>query len=120
MSYIDMFVAPISPDKKEEFIAFSKKAHAFIMSCGAVSIMDAWDDDVPEGDMTSFRKAVNAEADEVITAGWIVWPDKATRDAGMQKMMSDDAMADGTTPMPFDGKRMIFGGFVPVVETPAL
>ncbi len=117
MAYVDMFVAPITPDKKEEFIAFSRQAHDFIKSCGAIAIMDAWDDDVPEGELTSFRKAVKAESGEVVTAGWIIWPDKATRDAGMQKMMSDDAMAN--QPMPFDGKRMIFGGFVPVVETPA-
>ena len=116
MPYVDMFVAPIDPADKEAFIAFSQRAHAFIMECGALSIMDAWDDDVPEGELTSFRKAVHATADEVVTAGWIIWPDKATRDAGMEKMMTDPDLSSQT--MPFDGKRMIFGGFDPVVVTP--
>ena len=88
------------------------------MDCGAVSIMDAWDDDVPEGELTSFRKAVHADKDEVVAAGWIIWPDRATRDAGFEKMMGDPRMDNDKNPMPFDGKRMIFAGFSPVVVTP--
>ncbi|MFL4469085.1 DUF1428 domain-containing protein [Tateyamaria armeniaca] len=118
MAYIDMFVAPIAPGNKEAFTKFSKICHEVLIDCGALSVLDAWDDDVPEGDITSFRKAVQASADEVVTAGWIIWPDKATRDTGMEKMMSDPRMNDAN-PMPFDGKRMIFGGFNPIVETPA-
>ncbi|WP_415404600.1 DUF1428 domain-containing protein [Tateyamaria sp. SN3-11] len=118
MPYVDMFAAPVTPDKKDAFIAFSKIAHEVIMECGALSVLDAWDDDVPEGEVTSFRKDVNADKGEVVTAGWIIWPDRATRDAGFEKMMTDPRMNNDANPMPFDGKRMIFAGFNPVVETP--
>jgi len=118
MPYVDMFVAAIAPDKKDEFAVHAKVAHDVIMDCGALSIMDAWDDDVPEGELTSFRKAVNATKEEVITAGWIIWPDRDTRNAGFEKMMADPRMQPDRNPMPFDGKRMIFGGFTPLVETP--
>lgn len=100
------------------FVAFSRRVHAVLMDCGALSIMDARDDDVPEGDVASFRRAVQAGADEVVAAGWIIWPDRAARDAGMEKLMRDPRMSDDANSMPFDGKRMIFAGFNPVVETP--
>jgi uncharacterized protein YbaA (DUF1428 family) len=82
--------------------------------------VECWTDDVPEGKTTDFRMAVKAEADEDVIFSWIEWPDKATRDAAMTKMMypenKDPRMDQEKNPMPFDGKRMIFGGFVPVVD----
>ena len=82
-------------------------------------VVECWGDDVPDGKVTDFRKAVQAGDDETVVFSWIEWPDKATRDAGMARMMDPDnrdpRMDMEKNPMPFDGKRMIFGGFVPVV-----
>ena len=76
---------------------------------------------MPNGKLTDFRKAVQAKDDETVVFSWVEWPDKATRDAGMKKMMdgSDPRMDPEKNPMPFDDKRMIFGGFVPVVTQQA-
>ena len=87
---------------------------------GALRVVECWGDDLPDGKTTDFRMAVKAEPDETVVFSWIEWPDKATRDAAMAKMMdpdNPDARMDPTkNPMPFDGKRMIFGGFMPVVD----
>jgi uncharacterized protein YbaA (DUF1428 family) len=83
-------------------------------------IIECWGDDVPDGKLTDFRRAVQAKEDETVVFAWIEWPDKATRDAAMGRMdelmRTDDRFNPGKNPMPFDGKRMIFGGFVPVIE----
>ena len=118
MSYVDIFVAAVPSDRKDAFAAFSETAHQVLKDAGATSIMDAWDDDVPKGELTCFRSAVKATDDEKIAGGWIIWPDKETRDAGLQKMMADPRMDAEKNPAPFDGSRMIFGGFTPLVETP--
>jgi uncharacterized protein YbaA (DUF1428 family) len=76
--------------------------------------VETWGDDVPEGKRTDFRRAVEAAEGEVVTLGWITWPDKATRDAGWAKLMQDDRLRNA--PMPFDGARMIFGGFEVALE----
>jgi uncharacterized protein YbaA (DUF1428 family) len=90
------------------------------MEMGATHIVEAWEDDVKDGKVTDFRRAVQAKDDESIVFSWITWPDKATRDAAMAKMMSgelnDPRMDPAKNPMPFDGMRMIFGGFSPVVD----
>jgi uncharacterized protein YbaA (DUF1428 family) len=78
-------------------------------------VVECWGDDVAHGKQTDFYRAVEASADETVVFSWIEWPDKATRDAGMQKMMDDPRMDPENNPMPFDGRRMIYGGFVPVV-----
>jgi uncharacterized protein YbaA (DUF1428 family) len=83
-------------------------------------VIECWGDDVPDGKLTDFRKAVQASDDETVVFSWIEWPDKDTRDAGMKKMMSgdfkDERMDPEKNPMPFDGKRLILGGFAPLVE----
>jgi uncharacterized protein YbaA (DUF1428 family) len=87
---------------------------------GAKRVVECWADDVPEGKITDFGKAVQATADESVVFSWIEWPNKETRDAAMKKMMSEDFKDSRTdmekNPIPFDGKRLIFGGFKPVVE----
>jgi uncharacterized protein YbaA (DUF1428 family) len=77
-------------------------------------MVECWGDDVPDGKVTDFRGAVKAQADEVVVFSWIEWPSKAVRDAGMRRMMEDARMQD--MQMPFDGKRMIFGGFQPILD----
>ena len=79
-------------------------------------MLECWGDDVPVGKLTDFRRAVQATMDETVVFSWIEWPDKATRDAGMKRVMEDPRMDPKTNPMPFDGKRMIYGGFAPIVD----
>ena len=89
------------------------------MGFGATRIIQGRGDDVPRGTQTDFYRAVEAKDDETVAFSWVEWPDKATRDAGMQKMMEDPRMDPSNKdnpPMPFDGQRMVFGGFTPVVE----
>ena len=95
-------------------------ADSIFTEMGATRVVEAWGDDVPEGETTDFRKAVNATPEETVVFSWIEWPDKSTRDAAMQKMMSEDfddeRLNSEKNPMPFDGKRMVFGGFETIVE----
>jgi uncharacterized protein YbaA (DUF1428 family) len=120
MSYIDGFVIAVPKANKEKFIQHASMSDAAIMEWGATRVMECWEDDVPDGKVTDFRKAVKAQSDEAVVFSWIEWPDKATRDAGMERMMaaaeSDPRFNPEQNPMPFDGMRMIFGGFAPVVK----
>ena len=83
---------------------------------GVTRMVECWGDDVPDGKLTDFRRAVQAKEDEVVVFSWFESPSKEVRDAANQKMMSDPRMKSMGETMPFDGKRMIFGGFVPVVD----
>jgi uncharacterized protein YbaA (DUF1428 family) len=124
MSYIDGFVIAVPTANKQKFVDHAKLADGVFMDLGAIRILECWGDDVKDGTLTDFRKAVQATDDESVVFSWIEWPDKATRDAAMAKMtemMSDPSKADPRmdpqkNPMPFDGKRLIYGGFAPVVE----
>lgn len=83
---------------------------------GALSVVECWGDDVPQGKVTSFPMAVQLKADETAVFSWITWPSKAVHDAGMAKAMADPRLHEGMNPMPFDGKRMIYGGFQVIVS----
>jgi len=119
MSYIDGFVIAVPTANRDKFIKHANEIDAIFMELGALRILECWGDDVPDGKLTDFRRSVQATADETVAFSWIEWPDKATRDAAfvrMQEMMkTDPRMNPEQNPVPFDGKRMIFGGFVPVV-----
>jgi uncharacterized protein YbaA (DUF1428 family) len=120
MSYIDGFVIAVPTANKQKFIEYAVLVDTIFTDLGATRVVECWADDVPEGNITDFGKAVQATADESVVFSWIEWPDKETRDAAMKKMMSEDfkdeRMDMDNNPMPFDGKRIIFGGFKPVVE----
>lgn len=120
MSYIDGFVLAVPKANKEKFIQHAEVGDAAFMEWGATRVFECWEDDVPDGKVTDFRGAVKAKEGEAVLFSWIEWPDKETRDAGMKKMMSatesDPRLDPEKNPMPFDGMRMIFGGFVPVVQ----
>ncbi len=116
MTYIDGFIIPVPTANKQKFIDHAYAIDPVFKEYGALRVIECWGDDVPDGKTTDFKKAVMAKADETVLFSWIEWPDKATRDAGVEKMMSDPRMNPKDNPMPFDGKRMIFGGFKPVVE----
>ena len=119
MSYIDGFIIAVPKGNKEKFIEHARKGDSAFVDLGATRILECWGDDVPDGKVTDFRRAVQATEDETVVFSWIEWPDKATRDAGMAKMgdlmKTDPRMNPETNPMPFDGKRLIYGGFAPVV-----
>ena len=110
MSYIDGFVVPVPTHKKAEYLEMSAKAAAIFKEHGAIKLVECWGDDVPDGKVTDFKGAVKAEAGETVVFSWIVWPSKAARDEGNAKVMKDPRMQPGAD-MPFDGKRMIYGGF---------
>lgn len=119
MSYFDGFVIAVPTANRQKFIDHAKLADSVFIELGALRVCESWGDDVPEGKMTDFRRAVQAKEDETVVFSWIEWPDKATRDAAMGRMdelmKKDDRMNPEKNPMPFDAKRMIYGGFSPVV-----
>ncbi len=120
MSYIDGFVIAVPTANKQKFIDHADHFDSLFIEMGATRIFECWGDDVKTGKVTDFRRAVDAKDDETVIFSWVEWPDKAVRDEAMSKMdelMKTDPRWDtAKNPMPFDGKRMIFGGFVPVVE----
>jgi uncharacterized protein YbaA (DUF1428 family) len=114
MSYIDGFVIAVKSADKAKFIDHAERMDKFFIERGALRVVECWGEDVPEGKVTDFKRAVQADVDETVVFSWVEWPDKATRNAAMKAMENDDRMM--AEPMPFDGKRMIFGGFETVVE----
>ncbi len=112
MSYIDAFVSPVPTANKQAYIDGSKMFRDIAMEFGATRLVEFWGDDVPDGKVTSFPMAVKLEPGETVVVSYLEWPDKATRDAGNAKMMTDERMKPEN--MPFDGKRMIYGGFQPL------
>ena len=116
MTYIDGVVAAVPTANKQKFIDHAKTGDSVFVELGANRVLECWGDDVPEGAVTDFRRAVKAKDDETVIFSWIEWPDKATRDEAMPKMMEDPRMQPDQNPMPFDGKRLIYGGFSPIVE----
>jgi uncharacterized protein YbaA (DUF1428 family) len=116
MSYVDGFVAAVPTANREAFRKHAADAAIVFKECGALSVVECWGDDVPDGKVTSFPMAVKKKEDETVVFSWIVWPSRQARDEGMKKMMADPRMQPEANPMPFDGKRMIFGGFEVIVE----
>lgn len=119
MSYIDGFVVPVKTARKQEYVEMASKMAKRYMGWGALTVIEAWGDDVPPGKVTDFRRAVGAEDDETIVFSYVVWPSKEAREAGNKKMMDDPEIAEEmrtATDPPFSMQRMIFGGFAPIVE----
>jgi uncharacterized protein YbaA (DUF1428 family) len=111
MNYVDGFVVAVPTDNREIYKTHAATAAGIFKEHGALRVVECWGDDVPEGKLTSFPMAVKREPTETVVFSWIEWPDKATRDKGMDKVMADPRLSPERTPMPFDGKRMIYGGF---------
>ena len=116
MSYIDGFVIPVPAGKKAAYREMCASAAAIFKEYGAERIVECWGDDVPEGKVTSFPMAVKRKDDEVVVFSWVTWPSKAARNEGMKRFMEDPRMKDGMKHMPFDGQRMIYGGFQAILE----
>jgi uncharacterized protein YbaA (DUF1428 family) len=111
MSYVSGFVAAVPVANKQAFIDHAKVAAEIFKDHGALEITENWGVDVPDGAVTSFPMAVKCEPGEVVVLSWIKWPDRASSDQAMAAMMDDPRMDPETMAMPFDGQRMIFGGF---------
>jgi uncharacterized protein YbaA (DUF1428 family) len=114
MTYVDGFLAAVPNAKKQQYIKHAREASAMFKEFGALKLVECWGDDVPDGKLTSFPMAVKKEEDETVVFSWVLWPSKKVRDEGWQRMMKDERMQ--MADMPFDGKRMIYGGFEMVVE----
>lgn len=111
MSYIDGFVAAVPTANKQKYFEHAKLSVQVFKELGALSVTEAWGDDVPNGELTSFPLAVKCAENETVVFSTIVWPSKEVRDAGWKAVMQDPRMAPENNPMPFDGKRLIYGGF---------
>ena len=116
MSYVDGFLIAVPTEKKEAYRQLASEAASVFRDHGAIRVVEAWADDVPEGKVTSFPMAVKLEPGEAVVFSWIEWPSREARDAGNAKVMADPRMEMEGREMPFSPQRMIFGGFLPIVE----
>jgi uncharacterized protein YbaA (DUF1428 family) len=115
MSYIDGFVVPVPEGKKEAYREMAATAAPIFREHGATRVVEAWGNDLPRGKVTDFYMAAKAEEGENIVFSWIIWPSKEARDAGWEKVMADERMKPPAE-TPFDGKRMFWGGFEPMID----
>jgi uncharacterized protein YbaA (DUF1428 family) len=116
MTYVEGFIVPVPASKKDEYRAHADAMVPMLRECGVQRQLEAWGDDVPQGKVTDFHKSVQAQEGEDVVFAWFEYPDRAARDAANQKMMSDPRMEEVGATMPFDGKRMIMGGFQSIVD----
>jgi len=114
MDYVDGFVAAVASNKKEEYRQHAEAAAVVFKEHGAISVVECWGDDVPPGKLTSFPLAVKCQPEEVAVFSWIRWANKAARDQGMKRVMEDSRLRN--CEIPFDGNRMIYGGFQIILE----
>lgn len=116
MAYVDGFAAAVPEASREAYRAHCTLAAAVFREHGATRVVECWEDDVPEGVRTSFPLAVQRAPGECVVFSWVEWPDRAARDAGMAKAFADPRMQPEANPMPFDGKRLIHGGFAVMLD----
>jgi uncharacterized protein YbaA (DUF1428 family) len=113
MTYVEGLVIPVPADKKEDYLKSAAAAAPLFRAEGALEIVECWADDVPHGDHTDFYRAVGAREGETLVFSWVIWPSREVRDAGNAKLMADPRLQPGPH-VPFDMKRMIYGGFRPI------
>jgi len=116
MSYVDGFVLAVPKARLDDYKDLARKAGAVWMEYGALAYVECVGDDVPYGELTSFPRAVQAKDDEIVVFSWIVYKSRQHRDDVMEKVMADPRLEGSMESMPFDGKRMIFGGFETFME----
>jgi len=116
MHYVDGFVTPVPTAKRDAYLKHALDAAPVFKEFGALSVVECWGDDVPEGKLTSFPLSVKCEPEETVVISWITWPSKEVRDAGWAQVMADPRMQPDVLTMPFDGKRLIYGGFQVIVQ----
>ena len=113
--YVSGFIVPVPADKQAEYKHVAEKFWEIARDYGAREQVEAWEADVKDGQWTDFRRAVDLKDGEKVVFSWVVWDDKETADTAQDKMMADERMEDFGGEMPFDGKRMVYGGFDPLV-----
>jgi uncharacterized protein YbaA (DUF1428 family) len=116
MSYVEGFVIPVKKADREVYRAYAATYDPIFKEYGALAVMECFADDVRHGKQTDFYRAVQCNEDETVVFAWIIWPDKAARDAGNAKVMEDPRMVKSMETAPFDAKRMIMGGFDVIVS----
>jgi uncharacterized protein YbaA (DUF1428 family) len=116
MPYVDGFVVAVPKNKLDAYKTLARKSAEIWKEHGAQSVVECVGDDVPYGQLTSFPRAVQAKDDETVVLSWITYESRAKRDEVNAKVMADQRFKDSMSDVPFDGKRMIFGGFIPVVQ----
>ena len=114
MGYTDGYLAAVPADGRDAYLEFATKTGEIFREHGATRVVDSWEDDVPDGKLTDFRRSVKAEKSEKVAFAWIEWPSKAARDEGWKKVTEDPRMQE--MKMPFDGKRIVYGGFEPILD----
>ena len=112
--YIQGFLTPVPETAKDAYLALAKQIATKLTELGVIELAECWEEDITDGKLTDFRMAVKAEPGEKVVFSWMVWPDKATADAGHKRMMDDDFWDGAMEDVPFDGKRMVYGGFTPI------
>ena len=115
MNYIDGYVTAVPTANRDRYLKHAKAAAEVFKEYGALRLVETWGDDVPTGKTTSFPQAVKLEPGETVVFSWIAWPSREVRDTGMKKAMDDPRMKDAG--MPFDGSRMIYGGFQTILDS---
>jgi uncharacterized protein YbaA (DUF1428 family) len=116
MNYVEGFVLAVPKDKKDAYLKAASDGAPLFKEFGVLRHVECWEDDVPDGQVTDFRKAVQAKDDEVVVFSWFEYPSKEVRDSANRKMREDPRMEAMGKDMPFDGKRMIYGGFAPILD----
>jgi uncharacterized protein YbaA (DUF1428 family) len=116
MAYVDGFVIAVPTANREKFRKHAEEGAVVFKDHGALKVVECWGDDVPDGQVTSFPMAVKKKPDETVVFSWIVWPSRDKRNEAMKKLMDDPRLQPDVNPMPFDGKRLIYGGFEIIVD----
>ena len=119
MTYVDGFIIPVPDGKKDAYLKMAAKAAPIVREHGAERVVECWGDDVPDGKVTDFKRAVKAQNGENVVFSWIVYPSKAVRDEANAKVMTDPRMDMEIEDTPFDMQRMIYGGFQPILDESA-
>ena len=116
MAYLELFVAPVPTANRDAYLTHARAMGALFKDHGMEKMIECWGSHVPDGALTSLPLSVKLEEGETVVAGWMRWPSKEARDKGFEAAMADPRMTEDMTQMPFDGKRMIFGGFDVMLE----
>lgn len=114
--YVDGFIVPVPTAKRDVYREMSEQMAELFRECGALRVVENWGDDVPDGKLTDFRRAVQAQDGETVVFSWTEWPSKEARKTGWEKVIADPRGQPDESAMPFDGRRLIYGGFVPIVD----